>query len=103
MKKEIQNLSSEEILELIDSIARPTFKYMMKRVSHQIMEKKDHEEMSVDTFISILIAAIAPVNVNLIKWISNFYTIKTGKNIDADRLMNGLIGQINSQLGIVLH
>lgn len=95
--------SEEEVLELVGDIARTTFKYMMKRIDNKIMVNKSYQDIPIDTFICIILSALSCININSIKWISNFYTNKTGNVIDEERLVRGLIDQVNAQLDTVLH
>ena len=102
-KHKPKQFTDEELMELINSISGPTFKYMMKRISNKIITDKQYDNMPIDKFIAILVSALVPVNVNVINWISNFYTASTNEKIDTEMLIHGFIGQLNSQMGIILH
>lgn len=59
--------------------------------------------MSVNTFISILIAALATVDANLLFSTAAFYRVKVGQDIDFEKLRMTHIKNLNEQLGVKVH
>lgn len=103
MKDSPREITEEEIKYLVQIVAAPTFKYMMKRINNNILLNSDYADMSLNSFISVLIISIASMDANLLKWIDKFYSVKTGKKIDFEKLKFSLTKNLHEQLGIELH
>jgi hypothetical protein len=97
MKKE---LSHEQFIELITTIAEPTLKYMVKRINNKIVDDKISESITLNLMIAIIIGSLAVINVSTLKWMSNSTLEKTGEKIDIQKLRMALIENINNQLGL---
>jgi nucleosome binding factor SPN SPT16 subunit len=94
--------SEDELNELVKLIAEPTFKYMMKRVSNNILDDKHNNKMDIAEFLSVLCAAIASIDANALRWMENFYRIQSGQMIDFEKLRIAHTKNLHDQLKIVL-
>lgn len=103
MKEKTLELSEQEVKMLIKNIAAPTFKYMMRRINRNIIQDKKLSQISINTFITILIASLSSIDANTLRWIEKFYKMKLGQDIDFDKLKSSLTIHLHEQLGIELH
>lgn len=97
-----EELTDEQFNELIDAIARPTFNYMLKRITKEVLENKDYKSLDANQFYNMLIAMMSSMNTNLLRWIQTFHKIKTNDEINFTALQSALIHHTNEQLKIVL-
>ena len=95
-------LTEEEMQEITKTIAEPTFKYMMKRVSNNILDDKHNQKMDINTFLSILCAALASIDANALRWMENFYMIQSGQLLDFEKLKDVHSKNLTSQLKVML-
>lgn len=100
---EIKNLSDQDIQYLVKLISAPTYKYMMRRINRFILQDKRLADISVNSFINVLVVAVASMDANSLRWIEKFYKMKTGQDINFDTLKFALTKNLNAQLGIELH
>jgi len=93
-------ISDEEMMELIRIIGKPTLEYMLKRIQNKIILDKNKSSMRVNSFLSVVIGSLAVINARTLGWLSAATKERTGKAIDIENLRLALIKNINDQLGI---
>jgi len=93
-------ISDEEMMELIRIIGKPTLEYMLKRIQNKIILDKKNSSMQVNSFLSVVIGSLAIINASILKWLSAATKERTGEVIDLENLRLALIKNINDQLGI---
>ena len=103
MTRSAKDVEEEHMKYLVELIGKPTLKYMMRRIHNNILSDADNKDMSINTFISIIIASLATIDANFLRWIEQFYREKVGTDIDFDKLRFSLAKNLNEQLGIELH
>ena len=103
MKQQTRELTDVEVRGLVKLIAAPTFKYMMRRINNNILLNEYQADMSINSFISVVIITIASLDANILKWIEKFYKLKIGQDIDFDKLKFTLTKNLNEQLGVTLN
>ena len=96
-------ISDEKLMELITLIGKPSLEYMLKRVQNKLIQDKINSSLNINSFLSIVIGALAVINASTLKWLSCAPKEKIGEDIDIDNLRLSLISNINSQLGIVIN
>lgn len=101
-KAEVLDLTPDEIKELVKNIAEPVFKYMMRRVSKEILDNKDCNQMSINSFLSILVVSMATVDANSLRWMEKFYKLKVGEDINFEKLKFAFTKNLYEQLNIAL-
>jgi hypothetical protein len=102
-KKELpENLTDEDIMRLIKSIAEPTYKFFMKRIDKELFTGY-YKNMSINCFITIFMSAMANTDGNLMRWLAAFYQTKIGKEAPLDNFKNHfwitLNEHINTKIG----
>lgn len=96
------NLTDEQLNKLISDIARPVFKYMLKRINKEILENDDYKDMDENQFYNVIIACMASIDTNMLRWIENFHKIKTNRELDFQALHAAFINNVNQQLKVIL-
>ncbi len=95
-----KEISDDEMMELIKIIGKPTLEYMLKRIQNKIILDKHNSEMRVNSFLSVVIGALAVINSSTLNWLSAATKARTGEAINIENLRLALIKNINDQLGI---
>ena len=95
-------LTPDEIQALVKTIAEPVFKYMMSRLSKEILDNKDYNNMSINSFLSILIVSMATIDANSLRWMERFYKLKVGEDIVFEKLKFAFTKNLYKQLNIAL-
>jgi hypothetical protein len=103
MKETPRELTDAELTEVVKLIGAPTFKYLMKRIQNNILLDKKYSDISINSFISAIVIALSSLDANTLTWVSKFYKLKIGKDIDFDKLTSTLKKNIHEQLGITLN
>lgn len=95
-------ISDEQLIELIRIIGKPTLEYMLKRIQNKIVQDKNNAKLPVNSFLSVIIGSLAIINSTTLKWISESTRARTGEpiGIDIDKLRLALIKNINDQFGL---
>lgn len=98
----MKTLTEDEMKYLVELIAEPTFKYMMKRVSKHIIDDKEYNRINVNQFLTLLCAAIALIDANALRWMENFYQINSGQLLDFEKLREVHYKNLSLQLKTIL-
>jgi len=96
-------MSDKDLQYFAKLIGAPTFNYMMKRIENHVLQDKNLSNISMNSFINIIIMVMASMDANTLKWIEEFFKLKTGEVIEIDKLKYALATNLNSQLGIEVH
>jgi len=97
-----KELTEKEMKELVITLAEPTFKFMMRRVSLKILDDTNHKTISINEFLTVLCATIATIDANALRWMERFYNIECGEKIDFDKLKMVHTKNLYDQLKIIL-
>lgn len=97
-----KQLTEEEYYEAIHSIAKPTFNFMMKRINKEILNGKKYQSLDVNDFFNVLLSSMSSVDSNMVRWMQNFYKIKTNQQLDQNKLVMTLISNIDKSLKTIL-
>jgi len=103
MTRTAEAIEDEHMKYLIELIGKPTLKYMMRRIQNHILCDADNKDMSINSFITIIVVSLATIDSNFLRWIQSFYKEKVGEDIDFDKLRFSLAKNVNEQLGIEVH
>lgn len=96
----MKELTDEEIKFIIDKVARPTFKYFMKRMNNEVIKK--HGNMQLNLFMNLFIVTMTNIDANALRWLENFFKIQSGQPLDFEALRTSFYHRLNEQLGIIL-
>ena len=103
MNKKTRELTESEIKDLVKIIGAPTYKYMMKRIQNNILLNDEMADISINSFIAVLIISLSTVDANALRWIEKFYQTQFGEKINFQKLRYALNNHLNEQLNIGLH
>lgn len=95
-------LSEQEFYELVHKVAKPTFNFMLKRINNEILKGEKHKTLDVNHFFNVIVASMASIDTNLIRWMQNFYKIKTNSLLDDKKLFMAFISHLKEQLKTVV-
>ena len=100
-KKPIK-LSEEEFYELVHEISKPVFRFMMRRITKEVLNNKEYQHLDVNDFFSAIIASMSSIDTNMIRWMQGFYKIKTNANLDQTKLVMSFMRGLQEQLKVVV-
>lgn len=98
-----KDLSNEEIGNLVKLIGEPLFSSLLKQIDKHILSNKKYANLSINSFINIVVCSLAVFDVNVLRCIQTWYKQDIGKPLDEEQLRLALMENINSQLGITSH
>lgn len=98
-----EELSQEKVKKLVETIAAPTFKFLLKRIDNYIISNENNSDISLNAFMNVVLIAMASLDVNILHWLEKVSEAKTGEKINSNNLRSALIANINEQLGIKIH
>ncbi len=52
-------LTEEEFYELVHKIAKPTFKFMLKRINNEVLKGENYKSLDMNHFFNAIVAAMA--------------------------------------------
>lgn len=94
-------MTDQEAAALIESIAKPTFNFMMRRVRKEILNNPEYTDLALNQFINILLTASVAHNANLLRWVEAFFKIKTNSEIGFDTLKLSFISRLEEHLKVL--
>ncbi len=97
-----KQLTNKEVEELVQKLAAPTFRYMMRRINKMLLNPA-LEDYSVNSLITVLIVSLATIDANGLRWIEKYYKMKIGKDIDWNKLKEIHSINLREQLDIKIH
>ncbi len=103
MKKETRELTDKEVTEFVMTISEPVYKFMLRRIQNKILQEEDMQDISINSFITIIIVSLATMDANFLRWTQKFYRLTTGESVDFDKLRASFINYFNQQIGTSVH
>lgn len=100
MNKNVEYLNDKQLNEIIHKISAPTFRFFMRRLKKELLDV--HKDMPLNLFMTIFINTITSCDANSIRWLENFYILKTGNNVDFEALKINFIRSLNDHLRTIL-
>jgi hypothetical protein len=95
-------MTDTEILELVQKLAEPTFRFMLRRIKKEILMGDTYSDMELNTFVSIVVASMVSVDANMLRWIEGFHKIKTNSEMNFSALKLIFIDKLNEQLKVLV-
>ena len=102
MNEKSKQINEQEFYEIVHIIAKPTFHFILKRITKEILNNKKYQQLDVNDFFNAIIASMASIDTNMIRWVQGFYKIKTNSQLDQNRLIMTLVRSLNEQLEIIV-
>lgn len=97
-----KELTEKEFNKLIHKLSKPTFNYILKRINKEVLENEEFKSLEANQFYNLLVASLASVNTNLLRWVQAFHKIKTNDEINFTALRKALHHHIDEQLKVIV-
>jgi hypothetical protein len=94
-------LKEEEFNELVNLIAKPVFKFIMRRINKEILSGDKYKSLDANHFFNVIVAAMASNDTNLLRWMQCFYKLKTNSEMDFEKLTFAFIHSLQEGLKTV--
>lgn len=95
-------LSEEEFYELLDKIGKPTYSFLLKRINKEILKNEKYKSIDANSFFNLLVACMATLDTNMIRWMQCFNKIKTNSELDQQKIVIAFLNQLSNSLKTVV-